>query len=819
MTEEIHKIVIVGDDASARRAFRNIKQGADSLKRDLTSVSRSTDQLGTSFRNLVRTGASLLGISLGASLVRDVAQLADSWTLVDARIRNSTRGQAAYKEASAELLEIAKRTNSEFESVSTLFVRTNQFIEANGGSQRDTLKLVELVAQAAKVSGTGVQEQQASVRQLSQALASGVLRGDEFNSVMENSPRLAQALADGLNVPVGALREMAEQGRLTADVVTKALLGQADKIAAEFAKIPLTVGAAFTNLKTATGEFVNEFDKANGVTRGLAEGINDLAKNLPALAETFKQLLTLGLPAYMIRLALSVDLAAVAFSKLILPAAAIFGAAKALELLTAINAERLRQEKLQVTAAGERAQMIATEHLIDVQLVSIDAYKEMGVAAKEFYREDLRQALEAAELKRKIASDDFFKKRPDGIAETDEEKLLELEAKSAARRARLIREALASIATADGNRASAMKLHSDGVIAAKESELARLNGVFKSLKQGLKDAEQAFEDARKKRAEVVKEFTDLRDEVTAKPQGEIQQFELEKAIDDARKAQELAAKAPATEAGRLADEAIEKARNAGELLKAYKEQEQATGSSIDSAAAETLTKSLADKLVGIADAAAGVQEKIAADQVAILQKSIQDTLNQAEALKQIDVGFDQDGAAQDFDALIALIREKAQNSPIQVPVQIVSGSLPETLNEPQSTGVRDSQGRLIYRATGGAVFGPGGPTSDSILAKLSNNEHVLTAREVKAAGGHGAIYRLRQLLLAGKLPGFANGGAVSRAAIPNLPSAPPSLSTSGDTINLTLPGMGTYRLQAQRDESSRLQRDLEIEALKYGGIR
>jgi tape measure domain-containing protein len=795
MTEEIHKIVITGDDASARRAFRNIRQGAQSLKTDLTSVGRSTDSLNVSFRDLVKTGASLLGVRLGASLVRDAVQLADTWTLVDARIRNSTRGQQAYQQASKELLEIAKRTNTEFESVATLFTRTNKFIEENGGNQQDTLRLVELVAQAAKVSGAGVQEQQASVRQLSQALASGVLRGDEFNSVMENSPRLAQALADGIGVPIGALRAMAEQGQLTADVVTDALLGQAGKIAAEFAAIPLTVGASMTNLTTAAGEFVSEFDKANGVTRGLAEGINDLAKNLPGLAETFKQLIALGLPAYMIRLALSVDLAAVAFSKLILPAAAIFGAAKVLELLTAINTERLRQQQLQNNGAAERAQLVATEHLLDVQVQSLAQYKEMSATAQEFYVKDLNQALEVARLKLKVN------------AGTNEQL-----AREGARQARIYSQALAEIATADGNRAQAMKLHSNNVVVAKEMELARLNAVFKAQKQGLKEAEQAFEEARKKRAEVVKEFSDLRDEIGAKPQGEILGFELEKAVEDARKAQEAAAKAPAAEAGKLADTALEKARAAGELLKAYKEQENATGSSIDSAAAETLTKQLADRLVGIADAAAGVQEQIAADQLAILQKSIQDTLNQAEALKDLSVSFDQEGAIKSLDEIMALIREKAQASPINIPVQIVTGSLPESVNEPINTGVTDSQGRIVYRAGGGMVFGPGGPTGDKIHAMLSDREYVIRAAAVKRYG-----VRYLDALNNMRLPKFANGGAVSRAAIPSLSSA--SLSSSGGpntTINLTLPGMGTYRLHAAKDIANSLQRDLSLESLKYG---
>ena len=91
------------------------------------------------------------------------------------------------------------------------------------------------------LSGASATEAQSSLLQFGQALASGVLRGEEFNSVVENSPRLAQALADGLNVPIGRLRKLAEEGRLTADVVVNALMSQKDKLASEYAQLPATV--------------------------------------------------------------------------------------------------------------------------------------------------------------------------------------------------------------------------------------------------------------------------------------------------------------------------------------------------------------------------------------------------------------------------------------------------------------------------------------------------------------------------------------------------------------------------------------------------
>ena len=85
MTKEIHKIVIVGDDSSARRVFRNIREGSNRARQDLDRISNSTDSVGVSLRNAVRAGAAFAGISIGANLVRDVSNLADSWKLIDGR--------------------------------------------------------------------------------------------------------------------------------------------------------------------------------------------------------------------------------------------------------------------------------------------------------------------------------------------------------------------------------------------------------------------------------------------------------------------------------------------------------------------------------------------------------------------------------------------------------------------------------------------------------------------------------------------------------------------------------------------------------------
>ena len=138
--------------------------------------------------------------------------------------------------------------------------------------------------------------------QFGQALASGVLRGEEFNSVVENSPRLAQALADGLNVPIGRLRKLAEQGQLTADVVVNALMSQKDKLAAEYAQLPVTVGTAFERLKNAFAQWIAKVDESTGITQKLATALDWLARNFDTVMSWLKVIAEIGLAVLIYRL-------------------------------------------------------------------------------------------------------------------------------------------------------------------------------------------------------------------------------------------------------------------------------------------------------------------------------------------------------------------------------------------------------------------------------------------------------------------------------------------------------------------------------------
>lgn len=205
---------------------------------------------GSAGRNV--GGAVVGGIAAGAAAfaaVRGVANTADAYQLMNARLKLATGSQLEFNAAQDGLQRIAAATSSPVESLVTLYGRISRPLKEAGRAQKDILGVTEAVAVSFKVSGASAEEAQNGVIQFAQALGSGALRGDEFNSVAEQAPRLMQALADGIGVPVTALRDLAGQGKLTAGVVTEALIGQLPKLQQELAGFGDTVSGQVVQIE------------------------------------------------------------------------------------------------------------------------------------------------------------------------------------------------------------------------------------------------------------------------------------------------------------------------------------------------------------------------------------------------------------------------------------------------------------------------------------------------------------------------------------------------------------------------------------------
>lgn len=251
------------------------------VEAELKKTTKSLDQFGARLTPI----ASAIGVMSAALAAVKIARLADEIRMLGARVDVAAgsveRGAAAFN----ELVAISRRTQSSLGGNIEVFNRLNQSILQMGGSQEDTLQTTELLGKAIKVSGASVTEAKAAMLQFGQALGSGKLQGDELRSLMETAPYLMRQLADGIGVPVGALKKLGEEGKLTADVVMNALSKAAEKIDADFKKLPQTFESAMTVAQDQAALAALKFDELTGgsaalagVTKGLGDVFEELGK-------------------------------------------------------------------------------------------------------------------------------------------------------------------------------------------------------------------------------------------------------------------------------------------------------------------------------------------------------------------------------------------------------------------------------------------------------------------------------------------------------------------------------------------------------------
>ncbi|UNT44412.1 tape measure protein [Acinetobacter sp. LUNF3] len=333
-----------------RLATNNATQGIDQLGKESTTAAVEVKKLDSELANTnvelsktnavsneatkgikgLKTGFSslagamaALGIGVSAS---ELANQADAYKNLTARIQIAVGEHGNIQKAMDDVIAVSLKTNANLEATGGLYARLTKIGQEMKWPQEQALALTEAINKAVAIGGGSAASNEAAITQLNQALGSGVLRGDEFNSIMEQSPRLAQAMADGLGVTTGKLREMAGEGKLTSDIVTKAILSQSSAITKEFDKFPTTIGNSIENLKTSWMVYLGELDKTHGISEKAANAIKYLAENLDQVVGT----LTLAGQAFIAYKALNI--ANVFFDK----AAGVRSASAALTQETAV---------------------------------------------------------------------------------------------------------------------------------------------------------------------------------------------------------------------------------------------------------------------------------------------------------------------------------------------------------------------------------------------------------------------------------------------------------------------------------------------------
>ena len=257
------------------------ERGSRVVKRNIKGIGGGAMGAARGVRFLMSALAGL-GAAFGA---REILRQADTYTLLTNRLKLVTSSAENLSRINEELYQSAQRTRTSYEATVDLYSRVARNADALGLSQQELLDITETVNQAIRVSGGTAMEAEAGVRQFGQAIGSGALRGDELISVLENMPRLAQAIADGMGVTIGQLRDLGAEGDLTSDKIVEALQETAPDIAAEFAQLTPTVGEAFTVLSNAALRFIGQLNETLGVTDFLATALMWVAQHLETIAK------------------------------------------------------------------------------------------------------------------------------------------------------------------------------------------------------------------------------------------------------------------------------------------------------------------------------------------------------------------------------------------------------------------------------------------------------------------------------------------------------------------------------------------------------
>lgn len=274
--------------------YQKLLVGQQKINQRLNQLETGFDKTTTAVTNTDRSMSKLsrVAVSLAAALsVQQVAQYADAWATVSNKLANSVRPGEQLAEVTERVFNITQQSRSSLDATASLYARLERATRQYGTSADDIARLTTIINKGFVVSGATAQEAENAIIQLSQGLASGALRGEEFNSVNEQGNRLIVALADSLGVSTGKMRELAAQGKLTTDVVVNGLLSQGAQIGDEFAKTTTTISQALqvagNNITKFFGE--NASVKAgvsifNDAVIGLSENIDILGVALTAVS-------------------------------------------------------------------------------------------------------------------------------------------------------------------------------------------------------------------------------------------------------------------------------------------------------------------------------------------------------------------------------------------------------------------------------------------------------------------------------------------------------------------------------------------------------
>lgn len=284
--------VVVELEARLGRYEANVASAERKFDRAMGGIQKSAGRTEAIVsRAMGGISAALAGVSVGA-LARTFLDIADSAKKIDSQLKLATSGFGSFGQATDDVRRIAAETRSGLEETASLYGNFARGAKELGASQAEAARATETFSKTLKISGADANQAASATLQFGQALASGALRGDELNSILEASPRLAKLLAESMGQPIGKIKEMGEAGQLTSDKLLRALTDTkfTESIDAEFQQMPVTFSEAMTQVSNAAIITFGAFDRGGEFSTILANFVTDGAGGFQDLEQAAEEM-------------------------------------------------------------------------------------------------------------------------------------------------------------------------------------------------------------------------------------------------------------------------------------------------------------------------------------------------------------------------------------------------------------------------------------------------------------------------------------------------------------------------------------------------
>ncbi|EGT4305906.1 phage tail tape measure protein [Cronobacter sakazakii] len=365
--------------------YKTMEQGGRKAAAATRETQRSLSELNAELASVRSTATGMAGAFAGAFATSQLIHYADTWNQLNGRLRLASSSADDFATAQQTLMSISQRTGTSFEANANLYSRIAQSLRDAGYASSDVAKVTETVATSLKLSGASTEEASSVITQLSQALGSGVLRGEEFNAIMESGGRLAKFLADGLNISIGGLRNMANNGELTTDKIVP-LLTNVTQLRKEFDSLPASISGSAQKVENAFMAWVGGANQAVGASSTLSGVLDGLAGNIDTVANVTGALVGLGVARYFGNMVSSVTTAT---ASVVANTTAEVALAEAQLRATQVSVATARQTVYRAQQARAAAASIEAQIVAERQLTAAQAQLNTAIAARSSASERL----------------------------------------------------------------------------------------------------------------------------------------------------------------------------------------------------------------------------------------------------------------------------------------------------------------------------------------------------------------------------------------------------------------------------------------------